>query len=77
MANLSNELGISKNRKIEILLEMGYKHLWGDLKEDDVEYAYHNPKKTGTSHWIKSHDIDSFFASDRIFIDFVNYKLNK
>lgn len=77
MANLSNELGISKNRKIEILLEMGYKHLWGDLKEDDVEYAYHNPKKTGTSHWIKSHEIESYFYSDENFKEFVRNKLFK
>ena len=75
--NLSNELGISKNRKIEILTEMGYKHLWGDLNDGDVEFAYNHPKKTGTSHWVKSHEIDSLFVSDDAFKEFIKSKLKK
>jgi hypothetical protein len=70
MANLSNELGISKNRKIEILLEMGY-------KLHHFDYIYHHPNVSGTHHWIKEWDLESMFGSDRMFIDFVNYKLTK
>ncbi len=72
--NLSNELGISKNRKIEILTEMGYKHLWNN---SETEFAWHYPKKPGTGHWIKVHELESLFHSDDSFKEFVKYKLNK
>ena len=74
MGNLSNELGISKNRKIEILLEMGY------TENSIIKGLYTNKSKelslAGTKHWIKENHIDSSFGSDRMFIDFVKYKLN-
>jgi len=71
MANLSNEYGISKNRKIEILLEMGYELC------DTINNLYRHPKKSGTGHWFQNSELDSSFFSDDSFIDFVRYKLNK
>jgi hypothetical protein len=71
MSNLSNELGISKNQKVEILLEMGYELC------DTIKELYRHPKKTGTGHWFQSAEIDSYFFSNDNFIDFVRYKLNK
>ena len=69
--NLSNELGISKNRKIEILLEMGYE------KCGIVNELYRYPKKSGTGHWFQSSELNSFFYSDDNFKEFVRYKLIK
>jgi hypothetical protein len=75
MANLSNELGISKNRKIEILLEMGYS------ENSIIKGLYTNKNKElslgGTAHWFQSTELDSYFFSDDNFRDFVRYKLNK
>ena len=74
MENLSNELGISKNRKIEILTEMGYR------RNSIIKDLFFNPSKElspkGTKHWIYENELDSLFVSDRAFIDWVNYKLN-
>ena len=69
--NLSNELGISKNQKVEILLEMGYELTKG------VNELYRYPKKSGTGHWFQSSELDSFFHSDDSFKEFVRYKLSK
>jgi hypothetical protein len=69
--NLSNELGISKNRKVEILLEMGY-----ELAKGSNE-LYRYPKQSGTGHWFQSTELDSFFHSDESFKEFVRYKLSK
>jgi hypothetical protein len=41
------------------------------------DYIYHHPNVSGTHHWIKEWDLESMFGSDRMFIDFVNYKLTK
>lgn len=71
MANLSNELGISKNRKIEILLEMGYENC------DKVTALYRHPQKSGTGHWFQNSELDSYFYSDDNFKEFVRYKLLK
>jgi hypothetical protein len=75
MANLSNEYGISKNRKIEILLEMGYS------ENSLIKGLYTNKSKElslgGTAHWFQSTELDSYFFSDDNFRDFVRYKLNK
>jgi hypothetical protein len=71
MANLSNELGISKNQKVEILLKMGYELC------DVIKDLYRHPKKSGTGHWFQSIELDSFFYSDDNFKQFVNYKLSK
>jgi len=75
MANLSNELGISKNRKIEILLEMGY------TENSIIKGLYTNKSKElslgGTKHWFQNTELDSCFFSDDAFRDFVNYKLTK
>ncbi len=71
MANLSNEFGISKNRKVEILLEMGYELC------STINDLYRYPKKVGTAHWFQKTELDSFFFSDDNFKDFVKYKLTK
>jgi hypothetical protein len=71
MANLSNEFGISKNRKIEILLEMGYELC------DTIKDLYRHPKKSGTGHWFQNTELDSYFFSNDNFKDFVRIKLNK
>ena len=74
MANISNELGISKNQKVKILLEMGYK-----LNPMVPVYV---PNKgelslSGTRAWINDSELNSSFFSDDNFRDFVKYKLNK
>jgi hypothetical protein len=75
MANLSNEFGISKNRKIEILLEMGYS------ENSIIKGLYTNKSKElslgGTKHWFQEQELSGFFFSDDDFRDFVNYKLTK
>jgi hypothetical protein len=75
MANLSNEFGISKNRKIEILLEMGYS------ENSIIKGLYTNKSKElslgGTKHWFQNTELDSYFFSDDNFRDFVIYKLNQ
>jgi hypothetical protein len=71
MANLSNEFGISKNRKIEILLEMGYELC------DTINNLYRYPKKSGTGHWFQNTELDSCFFSDDTFKHYVTLKLNK
>jgi hypothetical protein len=54
MANLSNELGISKNRMIEILLEMGY------TENSIIKGLYTNKSKElslgGTKHWFQEQE---------------------
>jgi hypothetical protein len=75
MTNLSNELGISKNQKIQILSKMGY------TENSIIKGLYTNKSKelslAGTKHWIKETDLDSSFVSEQAFKDFVTYKLNK
>ena len=74
MENLSNEFGwevVSKNRKVEILLEMGYELC------DTIKDLYRHPKKSGTGHWFQNTELDSTFFSDDSFKDFVIYKLTK
>jgi hypothetical protein len=75
MANLSNELGISKNRMIEILLEMGY------TENSIIKGLYTNKSKElslgGTKHWFQEQELSGFFYSDDNFRDFVRYKLNQ
>ena len=71
MANLSNELGISKNQKVEILLEMGYELC------DTIKDLYRHPKKNGTAHWFQNTELDSYFFSNDNFRDFVRIKLSK
>ncbi len=75
MANLSNEFGISKNRKIEILLEMGYS------ENSIIKGLYTNKSKelslAGTSHWVNQHELDSSFFSDDTFKHYLTLKLNK
>lgn len=74
MANISNELGISKNRKIEILLEMGYS------ENSIIKGLYTNKSKelslSGTKHWFSETELNSSFFSDNNFKDFVKRKLN-
>jgi hypothetical protein len=64
-SNLSNELGISKNRMIEILLEMGY------TENSIIKGLY------GTKHWFQEQELSGFFFSDDDFRDFVKFKLTK
>jgi hypothetical protein len=75
MANLSNEFGISKNRKIEILLEMGYS------ENSLIKGLYTNKSKelslAGTSHWVNQNELDSCFFSDDTFKHYLTLKLNK
>jgi hypothetical protein len=74
MANLSNELGISKNQKVEILLEMGYK-----LNPIVQVYVPINGELSlsGTKAWINDTELESCFISKQSFIDWVKYKLTK
>ena len=83
MANLSNELGISKNRKIEILKENNYvenpvmKMMFGE-----VCYNWRNPKSPTTIEMsdvyktIKESELD-YFETEGSFRDFIKSKLNK
>lgn len=79
--NLSNELGISKNRKIEILKENNYvenpvmKMMFGE-----VCYNWRNPKSPTTIEMsdvyktIKESDLD-YFETEGSFRDFIKSKI--
>jgi hypothetical protein len=83
MANLSNELGISKNRKLEILKENNYvanpvmKMMFGEEC-----YNWRNPKAPTSIEMsdvyktIKESDLD-YFETEGSFRDFIKSKLNK
>ena len=75
MSNLSNELGISKNRKIEILLEMGYVQNQA-MKNMGAEVW--TPKSSelsisSTKSYINGNDL-GYFETESSFIDFIKNK---
>ena len=72
MANISNELGISKNHKVKILLEMGYKL--------NPIVAVYVPIKgelslSASKAWISDSDLESF-DTEGSFRQYVQIKLN-